>query len=99
MPDLLLYRKDGASSIAPHMLLFYLDVPFTSIPMKEGANRSYEGADGTNLTREAFHKISPMEYVPALTVNDETIITELSAVLFYISSLKPERGMRRPRFD
>ncbi|KAF2170480.1 hypothetical protein M409DRAFT_19301 [Zasmidium cellare ATCC 36951] len=93
MPDLILYRKDGACSTAAHMLLLELEVPFTAIPMKEGLNRLYEGADGTGLTREAFIKISPMGYVPALTVDGETTITELSAVLFYISSLAPERGM------
>lgn len=90
MPKLTLYRKDGACSIAAHMLLRELRLPFTDIPMKEDRNRKYEPAEHTNVSREDFLKVNPAGYVPVLVV-DGTVITELSAVLFYISSLKPQR--------
>ena len=89
-PQLTLYRKDGACSIAAHMLLHELGPPFTDIPLVEGPNRFYEPADGSG--REVWLKINPTGYVPALSV-DGTMITELSAVLFFISSLVPERAM------
>lgn len=92
MPRLTLYRKDGACSIAAHMLLLHLQIPFTAIPMVEGPDRLYQPAEGTNLNRADFLNISPMGYVPALTIDGDNTITELSAVLFYISSLAPERG-------
>jgi len=92
MPDLTLYRKDGACSIAAHMLLKELGLAFQDVLLVEGENRFYEGAPGTDLSREAWLKINPTGYVPALLV-DNTIITELSAVLFYIASLAPERGL------
>nr|XP_023907915.1 uncharacterized protein LOC112019631 [Quercus suber]POF16417.1 glutathione s-transferase gst-6.0 [Quercus suber] len=88
---LTLYRKDGACSIAAHMLLRELDLPFRDAPMEAGPG-GYEPAD-KNMSRDDFLRLNPAGMVPTLVVNGATVITELSAVLTYISSLAPERGM------
>lgn len=58
--------------------------------MKWGAN-GVEAADGS-LMNEDYRKIHHFGYVPALQIND-TVITEMPAILTYIASLAPERHL------
>lgn len=88
--NIVLYRKDGACSFIPHALLNELGIPYQSVvlDLKDGA---MQAADGS-LSNEEYRKIHPSAYVPALQV-DGQIITELPAVLTYISDLAPERKL------
>ena len=58
--------------------------------MKFGPN-GYEAADGS-LTHEEYLKLSPMGYVPTLTVDGSTI-TEVPAILQYIASFAQDRQL------
>ena len=89
IPALTLYYKPGASSIAAHMLLRELDLPFDGVAMSESQDGSYEGAQGSALSHAAFLRLNPMGYVPTLVV-DGVVLTELSAILTFIASLRPE---------
>jgi len=92
MPPLKLFRKDGSCSMVPHMLLHELAIPFKDIPMKTGPNNAYEPID-TTISREDFLRYNPSGLVPTILLDDGTAITEMPAVLTYISSLAPERFM------
>lgn len=95
MPQLTLYRARGACSLAPHILLRELSIPFSSTLMNFGPN-GVEGADG-NLTHAQFLEINPSGFVPALRITngkdegESEVITELPAILTYIASLAPDR--------
>ncbi|KAJ4122715.1 hypothetical protein NW768_010155 [Fusarium equiseti] len=88
MAKLTLYRTNGACSLIPHAILHHYKIPFNSIRLKPGPH-GYEAADG-NPTNAEYRSIHPRGYVPALAVNDQ-IITEMPAILSFISSLVPDQ--------
>lgn len=87
---IILYRSNGACSFIPHVLLNELNIPYTSVILdfKEG---KMQGGD-RKLSHEEYKKIHPDGYVPALEV-DGQIVTELPAILTYISELAPDRKL------
>jgi hypothetical protein len=85
-PKLKLYRRNGASSLIPHILLQYLGLPFTAIVLEVDANNKFAAADGS-FTHAEYLKINPMGSVPALDVGGGVIVTELPAILTYIVGL------------
>ncbi|KAJ4022595.1 hypothetical protein NW766_001636 [Fusarium irregulare] len=90
MPKLTLYRTNGACSLIPHAILHHYKIPFTPTRLKPGPN-GYEAADGS-FTNAEYRSIHPRGYVPALTVDDQTI-TEMPAILSFISSLVPNERL------
>ncbi|RSL68297.1 hypothetical protein CEP54_002858 [Fusarium duplospermum] len=90
VPKLTLYRLNGACSLIPHALLHHYNIPFSAIRMRSGPD-GFEAADGS-FTNAEYRKIHHMGYVPALVVDDE-VITELPAVVGYISSLVPDKNL------
>jgi len=95
LPDLILYRIDGAVSLVAHMTLHELAIPFTGIRMTiNPATRKAEAADGTLTSDEYAREINPTGQVPALSViehhdnqNTITTITETPAILMYLADL------------
>ncbi|KAK4093838.1 hypothetical protein Purlil1_2172 [Purpureocillium lilacinum] len=92
MPQLTLYRANGACSFVPHAILEELGIDFTTVLLKRGPD-GFDAADGSLTNTEYRKTIHHMGYVPALRVNNEDIITEMPAILTLISSLAPERGL------
>ncbi|KAL3608665.1 hypothetical protein FPOAC2_03671 [Fusarium poae] len=90
MPKLTLYRTNGSCSLIPHAILLHYNIPFNTIRLKPGPN-GYEAADGS-FTNAEYHAIHPRGYVPALAV-DNDIITEMPAILTYLSSLLPKENL------
>ncbi|RGP79313.1 hypothetical protein FLONG3_2542 [Fusarium longipes] len=90
MPKLTLYRTNGSCSFVPHAILRHYKIPFNEIRLTPGPN-GYEAADGS-FTNAEYRAIHPRGYVPALAV-DEGIITEMPAILSYISSLVPKENL------
>ncbi|KFH42791.1 Glutathione S-transferase-like protein [Hapsidospora chrysogenum ATCC 11550] len=93
MPDITLYRANGSCSLVAHILLRELGIPFKGVVLDYSfKERRITGSQDGSLTREDYLKISPLGYSPALTV-DGDIILENPAILPYIASLAPERGL------
>ncbi|KAH7149105.1 glutathione S-transferase [Dactylonectria estremocensis] len=90
MPNLTLYRVNGSCAFVAHAVLLHFGIPFTTVEMKFGPN-GVESADGT-ISHAEYLKVHHKGYVPALDVDGE-VITELPAILNYISSLIPERKL------
>ena len=88
--DLVLYRRDGTCSFVPHALLNELNIPFKELLMKieagalTAANGSFSSAEYKSLTGSGF--------VPALKIDGE-VVTEMPAVMTYITELAPERRL------
>ncbi|KAI0143457.1 glutathione S-transferase [Xylariaceae sp. FL1272] len=91
MPEILLYRADGACSWVPHALLRHLDIPFEDFRMEFLPNDGGTlGVNGTISREEYIRTVNPDGYVPVLVVGDEKV-TEQLAVLNMIVSLAPDQ--------
>lgn len=83
MADVKFWFSPGACSLAPHVLLHEIGVPFEAV-----TTNVFEGAQLT----EAFARINPKKRVPVLSI-DGQVITEVPAIATAISGLAPERHL------
>ncbi len=83
MPDLKLWYSPGACSLAPHILLYEIQVPFDAVETSI--------AKGAHLTDE-FARINSKKRVPVLSLDGE-MITEVPAIAATIADLAPEQHL------
>lgn len=83
MADVKFWFSPDACSLAPHVLLHEIGVPFDAVTTNV--------FDGAQLT-EAFARINPKQRVPVLSLDGE-VITEVPAIATAISDLAPERNL------
>ncbi len=80
-----LYYSPGACSMAPHIVAneagIKLDLVKVDIPNKKTEN----GDD--------FWQVNPKGYVPALQLDDGTVLTEVGVICQYLADQKPESGL------
>lgn len=80
-----LYYSPGACSMAPHIVAteagLKLDLVKVDIPNKKTEN----GDD--------YWKINPKGYVPALQLDDGTVLTEVGVICQYLADQKPDAGL------
>jgi glutathione S-transferase len=83
MPKLEFYFAPGTSSMAPHIALHEVGVPFEQRPI----------SFATNEQREApFRAINPEGKVPTLLIDGKPL-TEVAAILFYLARRFPEAAL------
>jgi glutathione S-transferase len=80
-----LYYAPQACSLASHIVLRELQLPFEAIRVD---NRNKRTADGQD-----FLAINPKGYVAALQLDNGEVLTEGPAILQYLADLKPEAGL------
>ncbi len=80
-----LYYAPGACSLASHIALHETGLPFEidklNVPTK------------TTSSGEDFMRINPKGYVPAIKLDDGSILTEGAAILQYIADQNPDSGL------
>jgi glutathione S-transferase len=76
-----LYASPGACSLSPHIILRELDMKFDLVRV---------GKDKQTSDGHDFKAINPKLYVPALELDDGSILTEGPAIVQYLADKKPE---------
>lgn len=85
-----LYYAPGACSLSPHIVLREANVPFQLVKTDLKAKTTEDGQD--------FRKVNGAGYIPALELDDGTVITEGPVIVQYIadqlggSHLAPPNG-------
>ncbi|WP_327438143.1 glutathione transferase GstA [Pseudomonas donghuensis] len=77
-----LYFAPNTCSLAPHIILRELGLPFELVRVNNQSKRSADGRD--------FRTINPKGYVAALVLGNGEVLTEGPAILQYLADLKPE---------
>jgi len=77
-----LYYAPQACSLAPHIVLRELGLPFEPIRVDNRSKQTANGAD--------FLAINPKGYVAALQLDNGEVLTEGPAILQYLADLRPE---------
>jgi len=89
---MILYYAPGGCSLADHIALIETALPYRLIRVDRG-KRTEDGRD--------FLTINPKGLLPALELDDGTVLTENLAILVYIAhragALLPENGLDRWR--
>ncbi len=93
-----LYFTPGVCSLAPHVVLRELGAPVALVRVDLRTKRTAGGDD--------FLAVAPKGMVPALELDDGSVLTETAVILRYLADAHPERDlaprpgtMSRVRFD
>lgn len=84
-----LYYTPSACSLASHIVLRELELPFQLVKVDIRTKRTEDGGD--------FLAINPKGYVAALELDDGQVLTEIPALLQYLADLRPEAGLAPPQ--
>ncbi len=83
-----LYFSPGACSLHPHITLRETGAAFDLVRVDLRAHKTEDGKD--------YYAINPKGYVPALELDDGSILTEGAVIDQYIADRKPETKMLPP---
>lgn len=83
-----LFCKAGACSLSPHIVLCECGLDFTQV--------NVDLKQKVTERSEDYWQINPKGQVPALELDDGTILTEGVAIVQYLADLKPDRHLLAP---
>lgn len=80
-----LYYSPATCSLAAHITAREAGIPVELIKVDIGNHTLEDGTD--------YYTINPRGYVPALRLDDGTLLTEVSAIVQYLGDLSPASGI------
>jgi glutathione S-transferase len=83
-----LFYAPGSSSLLPHIVLHEAKLPFEPVMIDEHTKAISGGGD--------YRDVNPLGYVPALLLDDGTLLTEGVAIVQYIADLVPQKKLAPP---
>jgi glutathione S-transferase len=83
-----LFYAPGSSSLLPHIVLREAGLLFEPIKIDEHTKAITGGGD--------YRSVNPLGYVPALVLDDGTLLTEGAAIVQYIADLVPAKKLAPP---
>lgn len=86
-----LYFSPGACSLSPHIVLLEAGLDFTSERVDLREKKTAGGED--------FRAINPKGYVPALALDDGSVLTEGPAIVQYLADRAPGANLLPPVGD
>lgn len=83
-----LFYSTGSSSLLPHIVLHESGLPFELVKVDEHTKTMTGGGD--------YRSVNPLGYVPALSLDDGTLLTEGVAIVQYVADLVPAKKLAPP---
>ena len=83
-----LYYTPGTSSLFPHIILHEAGLAFEKIKVDEHTKLMDNGGD--------YRAVNPLGFVPALELDDGTVLTEGAAIVQYIADQVPAKQLAPP---
>jgi glutathione S-transferase len=83
-----LYYSPGACSLSPHIVARELGLDIALEAVNLGTKVTSTDAD--------FKAVNPKGYVPALVLDDGSLLTEGAVIVQYLADQKPEAGLLAP---
>ena len=83
-----LYYAPGACSLSPHIVAREAGLPLELEQVDLGAKKTVSGED--------YRRVNPKGYVPALRLDDGSVLTEGPAIVQYLADRKPAAGLVPP---
>jgi glutathione S-transferase len=83
-----LFYAPGSSSLFPHIVLREAELPFEPVRINEHTKAISGGGD--------YRSVNPLGYVPALVLDDGTLLTEGAAIVQFIADLAPGKKLAPP---
>ena len=83
-----LFYAPGSSSLLPHIVLYEAGLPFAAVKINEHTKVIEGGGD--------YRKVNPLGYVPALVLDDGTLLTEGAAIVQHIADQVPSKNLAPP---
>jgi glutathione S-transferase len=83
-----LYFAPGVCSLSPHIVLNESGLPFEKVKVDNKTKVMDGGGD--------YKTVNPLGYVPALQLDDGTIVTEGPAIVQYIADKVPDKKLAPP---
>ena len=80
-----LYFAPMTCSLASRIALYEAGIDATYVQVDRFTKRLAGGGD--------YREVHPLGLVPALRLDDTTLLTETAAILQYVAALRPERGL------
>lgn len=81
-----LYYSPGACATASHIAAIELGIDLETVAVDLSTKQTADGRD--------YRTINPLGYVPALELDDGTVLTENVAILTYLDSLSPTQSQQ-----
>jgi glutathione S-transferase len=83
-----LFYAPGSSSLLPHIVLREAGLPFAAVKINEHTKIIEGGGD--------YREVNPLGYVPALVLDDGTLLTEGVAIVQYLADQVPSKNLAPP---
>lgn len=83
-----LYYAPGTISLMPHVALLESGLPFVAVRVDEASKQMADGAD--------YRAINPLGYVPALLLDDGSVLLEAAAIAQYIADREATAKLAPP---
>jgi glutathione S-transferase len=83
-----LYYAPGTISLMPHVALLESGLPFIAVRVDEVSKRTQDGED--------YRAVSPLGYVPALALDDGSLLLEAAAIAQYVADRDPTGRLAPP---
>jgi glutathione S-transferase len=83
-----LYYAPGTISLIPHVALLESGLPFVAVRVDEASKQMADGGD--------YRAINPLGYVPALLLDDGSVLLEAAAIAQYIADRDPTAKLAPP---
>ena len=83
-----LYYLPGTSSLFPHIVLLEAELAFDLVEVDEHTRTAADGRD--------YKTVNPLGYVPALELDDGSVLTEAAAIAQYVADRVPAKQLAPP---